>query len=200
MPQYESGSRTLMQGSPWPSGVSIRPSTSRTFGAWRNAGCPASCSITATAAPRTRSRCAATAASSTPSRSARAAPSLTPRRRSSDHGARAPPTICRSCSRPIGSSAHVPSSRRGAGRGRGWRQPAPATSLSTLCGSPLEEVKAAATRPVWYPAVPGRRTRRRARRHRAGPQGRLLARWSSPSTRRSPGCASATIATAPAIC
>jgi L-lactate dehydrogenase (cytochrome) len=66
--------------------------------------------------------------------------------------------------------------------------------LSTLSGCALEDVKAASRGPVWYQVylVGGRDVARRSRGRRPP----VSPDWSSRWTRRSPGCASVTSATA----
>ncbi len=155
-----------------PCALSAAPSTSPTCGAWPSAGCPASSSTTPTAAPRTRSRCATTAASSTPSRSARATRVRHAARRSADHG---PRHHLRSAvpARADRQHAHVLSARRGAGRGRGRRRrrrlhPVDAVRLAARGSEGRGDAAGLVS------ALSGRRPRRRARRHRARAQGRLL--------------------------
>ncbi len=97
---------------------------------------------------------------------------------------------------PVGSSRmfyprgeEVAAQRR---RRRGHRS----TSLSTLSGCPMEDVRQATTGTAWYQLylVGGRDVALRRDRPREGRA--ATRRWSSPSTRRSPACASAIRATA----
>ena len=74
---------------------------------------------------------------------------------------------------PIGSTAAVPSARRGADRRRGRRgrrrlHPVDALRIAARRGQGRSDAAGV------VPALPGRRARRRARRDRARPQGRLL--------------------------
>ena len=87
-------------------------------------------------------------------------------------------------------------------RGRGARRRRRRHDLHAVdaVGLPARRREGGDDRAGLVPALSRRRPRRRAAAHRARAQGRATPRSSSPSTRRSPACASATSATARRSC